>query len=77
MQPYVEEKGYSDQYVVETQDGQYGGRLGNTAQDRQDMWRMGKNQELRRNFQRFSIFCFTMVLMATWEGQFTYVRGIY
>jgi hypothetical protein len=70
-QPYMVEKDYNDQYVVETQDGQFGARLGNTAQDGQDMWRMGKNQELRRNFRRFSIFCFTMVLMATWEGQFT------
>ncbi|KAK3354046.1 amino acid/polyamine transporter I [Lasiosphaeria hispida] len=37
--------------------------------DRRDMWRMGKNQELRRNFRFLSIFGFTMVLMSTWEAQ--------
>ncbi|KAK1750187.1 putative amino-acid permease [Echria macrotheca] len=41
-----------------------------TAMDRKDMWRMGKTQELRRNFRSLSIFAFTMVLVATWEAQF-------
>ncbi|KAH8733213.1 amino acid/polyamine transporter I [Phaeosphaeriaceae sp. PMI808] len=33
------------------------------------MLRMGKIQELRRNFRFVTIFGFTMVLMATWEAQ--------
>ncbi|KAF2013612.1 amino acid transporter [Aaosphaeria arxii CBS 175.79] len=40
-----------------------------TASDRHDMQRMGKVQELRRNFRFVTIFGFTMVLMATWEAQ--------
>lgn len=64
-----DEKDASDpDNVVEIQDGQFG-MLGSSARDGKDMDRMGKRQELRRNFRRFSIFCFTMVLMATWEGK--------
>ncbi|OAL55082.1 amino acid transporter [Pyrenochaeta sp. DS3sAY3a] len=40
-----------------------------TKVDQQDMHRMGKVQELRRNFRFVTIFGFTMVLMATWEAQ--------
>jgi choline transport protein len=40
-----------------------------TESDAHDMLRMGKTQELRRNFRFVTIFGFTMVLMATWEGQ--------
>ncbi|KAK4447119.1 putative amino-acid permease [Podospora aff. communis PSN243] len=42
-----------------------------TKLDKQDMWRMGKTQQLRRNFRFLSIFGFTMVLMQTWEAQLT------
>lgn len=42
-----------------------------TQFDQRDMYRMGKTQELRRNFRFVSIFGFTMVLMATWEAQLT------
>ncbi|CAA9964976.1 amino acid transporter [Pyrenophora teres f. maculata] len=38
-----------------------------TAGDQKDMYRMGKQQELRRNFRFLSIFGYSMVLMATWE----------
>ncbi|KAF2475067.1 amino acid transporter [Lindgomyces ingoldianus] len=38
-----------------------------TGADRQNMWRMGKVQELRRNFRFVSIFGFSMILMACWE----------
>lgn len=38
-----------------------------TAGDQRDMYRMGKQQELRRNFRFVSIFGYSMVLMATWE----------
>ncbi|KAF2843012.1 amino acid transporter [Patellaria atrata CBS 101060] len=40
-----------------------------TRSDQRDMYRMGKTQQLRRNFRFISIFGFTMVLMATWEAQ--------
>lgn len=36
--------------------------------DEQDMYRMGKKQELRRNFKIFSIFGFVSILQATWES---------
>lgn len=38
-----------------------------TPDDQKDMWRMGKVQELRRNFRFVSIFGYSMILMATWE----------
>ncbi|KAF2256486.1 amino acid transporter [Trematosphaeria pertusa] len=38
-----------------------------TGADRHAMWRMGKVQELRRNFRFVSIFGFSMILMASWE----------
>lgn len=38
-----------------------------TQFDQEDMLRMGKLQQLRRNFRFVSIFGFIMVLMATWE----------
>lgn len=40
---------------------------GYTKNDRQDMRRMGKTQELMRNFRRLSAFSFTVMLTATWE----------
>ncbi|KAF2994471.1 hypothetical protein E8E13_000464 [Curvularia kusanoi] len=42
-----------------------------TANDRKDMYRMGKQQELRRNFGLVSIFGYSMILMATWENTLT------
>ncbi|KAJ4137166.1 hypothetical protein NW768_002747 [Fusarium equiseti] len=38
-----------------------------TAADRLDMYRMGKTQDLTRNFRFLSIFGFSMILMASWE----------
>ncbi|KAG7416715.1 putative amino-acid permease [Fusarium oxysporum f. sp. raphani] len=38
-----------------------------TAADRADMYRMGKTQEMTRNFRFLSIFGFSMILMASWE----------
>ncbi|KAI0018942.1 amino acid/polyamine transporter I [Xylariomycetidae sp. FL0641] len=38
-----------------------------TVDDQADMMRMGKSQDLRRNFRFVSIFGFSMILMATWE----------
>ncbi len=44
--------------------------LGATEEDKKDMERMGKKQELMRNFQRISAFSFTVILTATWEVKF-------
>jgi len=41
-----------------------------TALDRRDMARMGKVQEMRRNFSFIPIFGFAAVLMITWEAVF-------
>ncbi|KAK8127242.1 hypothetical protein PG984_008350 [Apiospora sp. TS-2023a] len=38
------------------------------ARDRRDMTRMGKAQELKRNFRFLSIFGFSMILMQAWES---------
>lgn len=42
-----------------------------TPDDQKDMQRMGKVQELRRNFRFVSIFGYSMILMATWETVLT------
>jgi hypothetical protein len=42
-----------------------------TRNDQKDMQRMGKSQELRRNFRFVSIFGYSMILMATWETVLT------
>ncbi|EAU36667.1 predicted protein [Aspergillus terreus NIH2624] len=41
---------------------------GGTVQDRKDMWRVGREQELNRNFRFLSVLGFTAVLMCTWEA---------
>lgn len=51
-----------------------------TPDDQKDMHRMGKTQELRRNFRFVSIFGYSMILMATWETVLTLVvvaEGLY
>ncbi len=40
---------------------------GGTSTDRADMSRMGKVQELRRNYRPLSALAFTVILQATWE----------
>jgi len=40
---------------------------GHTQQDRADMFRMGKVQELRRNYRPLSALAFTVILQGTWE----------
>ncbi|KAF2659732.1 amino acid permease-like protein [Lophiostoma macrostomum CBS 122681] len=42
--------------------------MGGTQSDAQDMYRMGKKQELRRNFRMVSIVGFVVVLQSTWES---------
>ncbi|KAK2877814.1 hypothetical protein FQN49_001171 [Arthroderma sp. PD_2] len=46
----------------------YVGLRDGTANDVQDMQRMGKQQQLQRNFSFLSIFGFSMILMSTWES---------
>ncbi|KAF5716472.1 choline permease [Fusarium globosum] len=64
-----------DKRSVDVQDAAYGinessehvdEKKGNAA-DRADMYRMGKTQEMTRNFRFLSIFGFSMILMASWE----------
>lgn len=59
--PYEVDDGMDDNGVVSEKKG--------NEFDQRDMHRMGKKQELRRNFRFVTIFGFTMVLMATWEAQ--------
>lgn len=40
---------------------------GFTKHDKKDMKRMGKTQELRRNFRPLSTLAFTVILQGTWE----------
>jgi len=40
---------------------------GHTQADRADMFRMGKVQELRRNYRPLSALAFTVILQGTWE----------
>ncbi|KAK5120617.1 hypothetical protein LTR85_005975 [Meristemomyces frigidus] len=51
-----------------------------TKYDQRDMVRMGKRQELRRNFQFFSLFGYAVILGCTWEwglasGVFSLTNG--
>jgi choline transport protein len=40
---------------------------GHTKKDARDMQRMGKQQELRRNFRTLSTLAFTVILQGAWE----------
>lgn len=44
-----------------------------TERDQLDMRRVGKAQELRRNFRFISVLGFTAVLMCSWEAILLYV----
>ena len=43
-----------------------------TERDQLDMRRVGKEQELRRNFKFISVLGFTAVLMCSWEAILLY-----
>ena len=47
-----------------------------TVEDQQGMWRIGKKQELRREFQFFSIWGFAVILGCSWEYVLVYVTRI-
>ena len=55
----------------ESQDVEVSSEKRGTSNDQQDMHRMGKTQELRRNFRFVSNFGYSMILMATWETVLT------
>ncbi|KAE8404883.1 amino acid transporter [Aspergillus pseudonomiae] len=46
-------------------------RTGFTVNDQRDMHRMGKKQEMRRNFRLISTIGFTTCIMGTWENVLT------
>jgi len=58
---------------VEVTEGAEEEKLGN-EHDQREMARMGKRQELRREFQFFSIWGFAVILGCSWEYVFMYVR---
>lgn len=69
------ELGTFDRMVDDGDDLDYHGHLkssrqgdkGFTKNDQKDMKRMGKEQELRRNFRGLSTIAFTVILQGTWE----------
>ncbi|OCK80861.1 amino acid transporter [Lepidopterella palustris CBS 459.81] len=68
VKPQVEgEAAYEAEGDYENEDPEISEKKG-TQFDQRDMRRMGKTQQLRRNFRFLTIFGFTMVLMATWEA---------
>ena len=46
---------------------------GGTAADAHDMYRMGKTQQLQRNFRFVTIVGFVMILQFSWESVLMYV----
>ena len=52
--------------LVEVSPGDVSEKLG-TEYDQRDMVRMGKKQELRREFQFFSITGYAVLLSCSWE----------
>jgi amino acid permease len=54
---------YDDEYHGHLKENRHRG----TAVDKTDMKRMGKQQELRRNFRTLSTLAFTVILQGTWE----------
>lgn len=58
--------------VVDVTEGEIDEKLG-TEHDQRGMIRMGKKQELRRDFQFFSIWGFAVMLGCSWEYVFVSV----
>ncbi|KAF2668448.1 amino acid transporter [Microthyrium microscopicum] len=59
----------SDDFIEVSQSSRAISEKYGSSQDQADMHRMGKEQQLRRNFGFFSIFGFSMILLSTWEAQ--------
>jgi choline transport protein len=58
----------TDHVSVSLGEIQGGADKAGTTIDQQNMQRLGKTQELRRNFRLISVLGFTAVLMCTWEA---------
>jgi choline transport protein len=52
---------------AETGDEYHSSIQGHTRADNRDMQRMGKIQELRRNYRPLSALAFTVILQGVWE----------
>lgn len=60
----------AEQVVVQrrsTEDGEENSGHDCTFDDERDMYRLGKRQELRRNFRFTSILGFVLIAMGTWQ----------
>jgi choline transport protein len=57
----------SQEYPVDPENANLPSEKAGNKADQRDMWRMGKAQEMRRNFRFVSIFGFTMLVMCSWE----------
>ena len=53
-----------EKYISEDASEKHG-----TNADREDMHRMGKMQETRRNFSTPTIIAFSMIALGTWEAE--------
>ena len=60
---------------IDVTEGEVDEKLGN-EHDQRGMMRMGKKQELRRNFHFFSIWGFAVMLGCSWEYVFMSVSAI-
>lgn len=60
-------KGSRADVDVEVDEEYHDSLRGHTRQDRADMQRMGKVQELKRNYRPLSALAFTVILQGTWE----------
>ncbi|KAK2861433.1 hypothetical protein FQN49_004199 [Arthroderma sp. PD_2] len=69
---FKSETKYEESHEVNSPAGEEAGEdlasmRGGTLQDKRDMYRVGNNQELNRNFRFVSVLGFAAVLMCTWE----------
>ncbi|KAI9700999.1 MAG: hypothetical protein M1836_001667 [Candelina mexicana] len=67
VSPYDDKQAHAETVAVDNESGivvTHGG----TRHDALDMHRVGKQQQLKRNFRFLSILGFTCTLMSTWEG---------
>jgi choline transport protein len=67
-----ERKGFGDSSIRDVQQADYESSVptdqyDSTRDDVADMRRLGKKQELKRNFRKFSTLSFATIIMATWE----------
>ncbi|OJZ90148.1 amino acid permease [Aspergillus piperis CBS 112811] len=65
---WLEKGSKSVAYTTAPEEGSLPSTKGGTTQDGRDMWRVGRDQELNRNFRFLSVLGFSAVLMCTWEA---------